>query len=237
MPAGHREAILLLHGFGALPLQTALLARRLRAAGYTVVTPFYPSWRWPLARIADHLAPRLTALATSHDTVHCIGHSMGGLVLRALLARHRPANLGRVVMLGTPNQGSEFADLLCRLRLHAPILNQARPALCTVRPADLAALLGPVDYPLGIIAGDRPTTPFLTDPIFRQPHDGKVSVAATHLEGESDHIILPVGHTAMLYAAPVADQLIRFLQTGAFAHATVPHTPPLAAQAMDMRDK
>ena len=37
---------------------------------------------------------------------------MGGLVIRALLNRYRPDNLGRVVQIGTPNHGSEVADFL-----------------------------------------------------------------------------------------------------------------------------
>ena len=33
-------------------------------------------------------------------------------MVRAYLARYRPKRLGRVVMLGTPNSGSEIADRL-----------------------------------------------------------------------------------------------------------------------------
>jgi len=53
--------------------------------------------------------------------------------------------------------------------------------------------------------------------IFRAPNDGKVSVAATHCPGESDHITLPVAHTAMIYTRPVVDQVAHFLRHGQFA--------------------
>jgi triacylglycerol esterase/lipase EstA (alpha/beta hydrolase family) len=223
------EAIVLLHGFGGVPVQTALLASRLRRAGYAVFNPFYPSWRWSLDRIVDHLHPRIAAFADrTGGPLHCVGHSMGGLVLRAWLARHRPAMLGRTVLVGTPNGGSEMADLLYRLRLHGPVLNRAGAVLRTTREPDVQALLGTVDYPLGVIAGDHRRNPLLAlnpvptlnplfaDRIFGAPHDGKVSVAATHVAGQADHIVMPVAHTAMLYSAPVAKQIVHFLRDGRF---------------------
>lgn len=214
----HAESVILLHGFGGHPVQTALLARRLRGAGYTVANIGYPSWRWPLARVVDHLHARITASpAFAAPVVHCVGHSMGGLMLRAWLARHRPDHLGRTVMLGTPNSGSEIADLAYRLRLHPLILNQAGGLLRTRRDAATQGALGEVDYPLGIIAGDRPWSRLLPDRIFRAPNDGKVSVAATHCAGQADHLTLPVAHTAMIYTRPTADQVVHFLRHGRFA--------------------
>jgi pimeloyl-ACP methyl ester carboxylesterase len=211
------EAILLLHGFGGHPLQTALLARRLRARGFDVANIGYPSWRWPIDRVLDHLHRRFTASPVSTaKTLHCVGHSMGGLMLRAYIARHRPENLGRVVMLGTPNSGSEIADLLYRLRLHQPVLNHAGVLLRTRRDAATEALFGAIDYPLGVIAGDRPMIGALPNRLFRAPNDGKVSVAATHVAGQSDHLTLPIAHTAMIYSQPVADQVTHFLRKGCF---------------------
>lgn len=211
------EAIILLHGFGGHPVQTALLARRLRGAGFVVCNIGYPSWRWPIDRIVEHIHARIAPFAKAQvGPVHCVGHSMGGLVLRAYLARHRPPNLGRVVMLGTPNGGSEIADLLYRLRLHGPILYRAGDALRTRRQATVEQAFGSVDYPLGIIAGDRPMQAWLPGLVFRAANDGKVSVAATHLAGQADHLILPVAHTAMIYTRPVVDQVVHFLRDGQF---------------------
>ncbi|MDO7834951.1 alpha/beta fold hydrolase [Sphingobium sp. HBC34] len=211
------ESILLLHGFGGHPLQTALLARRLRASGYAVANIGYPSWRWPIDRVLDHLHQRITATpASAAPRLHCVGHSMGGLLLRAYIARHRPHNLGRVVMLGTPNGGSELADLCYRLRLHPLILNHAGALLRTRRDPVMEALFGTVDYPLGIIAGDRPMIGALPNRLFGAPNDGKVSVAATHVAGQADHLTLPVTHTAMIYRRAVADQIVHFLRHGRF---------------------
>lgn len=214
------EAIILLHGFGGHPIQTALLARRLRRHGYAVANIGYPSWRWPAERVLAHLHRHITASpAYAAKRLHFIGHSMGGLLLRAYLARHRPPRLGGMVMLGPPNGGSELADLAYRLRLHPLILNQAGALLRTDRSPAVEAWLGQVDYPLGIIAGDRPLNGLLPDRVFRAPNDGKVRVAATHCAGQTDHIVLPVAHTAMIYARPVVDQIAHFLRTGHFERA------------------
>ncbi|RVT39875.1 esterase/lipase family protein [Sphingobium algorifonticola] len=211
------DGIVLLHGFGGHPIQTTLLARRLRQSGYYVANIGYPSWRWPIDRVIDHLYRRISASPVIDGRqLHFIGHSMGGLILRAYLAQHRPVNMGRVVMLGTPNGGSELADLLYRLRLHTLILNKAGDLLRTKRPDMIEAALGHIDYPLGIIAGESTFNGFLPNIVFGAPNDGKVSVAATHLLAQTDHLVLPVTHTAMIYARPVAQNIVHFLRHGRF---------------------
>lgn len=208
------QRVILLHGFGGLPIQLVPLSRRLKQAGFTPSTIGYPSWRWPLDRIVSHLQDRI---ATDDERpLHFVSHSMGGLVLRALLTRRRPASLGQVVMLGTPHGGSELADLLFNLRLNRAILNQSGDLLRVTRPPAMQAMLGTPDYPLGLIAGNRSLLPWLPDLIFRAAHDGKVSVAATQLDGATDHLVMPVAHTAMLYDSKVAKQVIHFLRTGRF---------------------
>ena len=211
------QSVILLHGFGGHPVQTALLARRLRCHGYSVANIGYPSWRWSIDRVLDHLHQRIAALpASSGQSLHFVGHSMGGLLLRAYLARYRPHNLGHVVMLGTPNGGSELADLLYRLRLHPLVLNHAGALLRTRRDAATEMLFGRVDYSLGIIAGNRAMIGPIPKFVFRAPNDGKVSVAATHCDGQADHLVMPVAHTAMIYSRPVADQVVAFLRHGQF---------------------
>ncbi|MFC3440913.1 hypothetical protein ACFOKF_06830 [Sphingobium rhizovicinum] len=63
--------------------------------------------------------------------------------------------------------------------------------------------------------GDLKPRP-LPNYLFRAPNDGKVSVAATHVAGQSDHLTLPIAHTAMIYSQPVADQVTHFLREGRF---------------------
>lgn len=91
------------------------LQTHLEATHRVVAHPY--DWRQPLPPLADALALALRA-ALDHDAtqpVRVMAHSMGGLVVRALIHRHpalwdeamaRPG--ARFVMLGTPNQGSHL---------------------------------------------------------------------------------------------------------------------------------
>jgi hypothetical protein len=81
------------------------------------VIPFAYDWRLAIEREADRLAERvgeaLAAARGQKQPVRFLAHSMGGLVVRALIAKHpglwtdvsaHPD--ARLVMLGTPNGGS-----------------------------------------------------------------------------------------------------------------------------------
>ncbi|MBO9580750.1 MAG: alpha/beta fold hydrolase [Sphingobium sp.] len=213
-----RGTVILLHGFVGLPIMSRPQARMLRRAGFETRELGYDSWGKSLAQICDRLLPRIARIAERSDgPVHFVGHSMGGLVIRALLSRWRPVDLGHVVMLGTPNAGSEVADFVDSWAVLRPILGQAGPALVTRRSMTVEKLFGPIDYSLGIIAGDwnLPGTPFSR--LFDGAHDGKVSVASTWLPEAADHIVLPLPHTLLLYHRDAHSAARHFLIHGRFA--------------------
>jgi pimeloyl-ACP methyl ester carboxylesterase len=211
--------VVLLHGLGRTGLSMALPALALRRAGYRVLMPYY-GLRRSMPEIIDHLAPRISRFAGAHDgPLHLVTHSLGGLVARALITANRPATLGRVVMLAPPNGGSELADLVTALGLEAAILGKVGEQLRTRRSAEAERLLGTVDFDLGIIAGDRPFERIIAPRVMPGPHDGKVAVAATRIEGMRDHIVLPVQHTSMINDPRVIAQVLAYLETGAFKRA------------------
>ena len=74
---------------------------------------------------------------------------------------------------------------------------------------------GAPDYPIGVIAGESSINP-LSALILPRPNDGTVSVASTRLDGMTDHIVLPVSHTAMLMNRRVIAQTLAFLRDGRF---------------------
>jgi pimeloyl-ACP methyl ester carboxylesterase len=217
-----RECVVLLHGVGLAGWVMAPLAHSLEAAGYRTLNLSYPSRTRPIEQLAlEWLPAELRAAGVDHaPRVHFVAHSMGSLVTRLLLRDARPANLGRVVMLGPPNHGSAAAD---RARENAVLrwfMGVNLVALGT-GPESITRRLGPADFDLGIIAGDRHLNP-LFNTALGTTHDGAVTVDSARLDGARDFIVLPHSHTAMLWRRAVHAQVIAFLRDGRFQRSAAP---------------
>ncbi|QPF88230.1 alpha/beta fold hydrolase [Bradyrhizobium genosp. L] len=213
-----RDGVVMLHGIAGAARLLRRMELALEATGFTTLNLDYDSRRKSLGTLAEDIHPAVDLFAGGLDgSVHFVCHSMGGLLARAYLARHRPARLGRVVMLGTPNGGSEIADRLQHIRAYRALFGPAGQQLVTLRDATTAALLPQVDYPIGVIAGSRSVYPITSIPLPR-PHDGRVSVAKTRLDGMADHIVIRTSHPWLVRHRGSIAQTIAFLRDGKFRH-------------------
>jgi pimeloyl-ACP methyl ester carboxylesterase len=193
----------------------------LEAAGYATLNLDYASRRKALEGLAEDIHPSIQRFAKSIDgPVHFVCHSMGGLLARVYIARHRPGCLGRVVMLGTPNNGSEIADRLRHFRPYRAFFGPAGQQLGTLRDDALNALFPPVDYPVGVIAGNRSIYP-IASTFLPKPHDGRVSVENTKLDGMADHIVVRTSHPWLVRNSIAIEQTIAFLKDGKFNPSSV----------------
>jgi pimeloyl-ACP methyl ester carboxylesterase len=216
IPTQASEGVVLLHGLARTPRSMARIERDLMQAGYVVVNLPYPSRKAPIEALSEGVFDRIreSALLRACTRVHFVTHSMGGIVLRDMVSKHRIERLGRVVMLGPPNQGSELVDRLGSWRLFRWINGPAGQQLGT-GPDSLPGRLGPVDFELGVIAGDRSIN-WINSGMIPGADDGKVSVERTKIAGMKDHLVVHTTHPTMLSHRTVISAVRRFLKTGAF---------------------
>jgi triacylglycerol lipase len=199
-----RELVILVHGMGRTPLSMWLLEQRLERDGYRVVQFGYRSTRGTIAGLGAALGRRAWERMEDAPRVHFIGHSLGTVVIRSMLAQAPPEHMGLVVMLAPPNQGSAAADRW------TPWIGWAMPHIRELRTVDgstARTLALPDGAEVGIIAGSR---------------DHKVRVTETYLPGARDHVVVSGFHSFLMNRRDVHRLVIQFLRTGRFASVQPP---------------
>ena len=203
------DTVVLVHGVWMTGLEMGLLARRLRGCGYRTVQFRYHSLTNTVAENAQLLRRLVNEQGDSR--VHLVGHSLGGLVI--LRALHEQSDLvsGRIVLLGSPVQGSIIAQRVNPYRLSRWLIGRSgEQALLGGRPRWHGR------QSLGVIAGTMPVGVGLLLCGFDGPNDGTVAVSETRLEDASASLSLPSSHFGLLVSQPVAAAVCTFLKQGNF---------------------
>lgn len=213
---GELDYVVLLHGLCRSRASMRPMERALVTAGYRVENVGYPSRTNSIAALADAVLGEVMERAAREDVepVHFVAHSLGGILIRSYFARHPDERLGRVVMLGPPNAGSEIVDRLGSWWAFRTIHGPAGGELGT-DPDSVPNRLGPVGFQLGVIAGDRSIN-WINSLMIAGPNDGKVSVERTKVEGMRDHRRVHATHPFLMRNGSAIALTIRFLRTGSF---------------------
>jgi pimeloyl-ACP methyl ester carboxylesterase len=207
------SAVVLVHGLWMSGFELGMLKRRIESNSPYRALPFsYPSIK---GSMTDHVRSLADfARMQKFDELHFVGHSLGSLViLRALqLAQELPP--GRAVLLGPPCQGSRAAQGVARwIPFGRTILGAAIHEECIqCSPREWSG-----QRDVGIIAGSLGMGLGRLFANLDSDHDGTVLVEETKLPGAKDHIVLNTSHTSMLFSPEVAEQTVRFLESGRFS--------------------
>jgi len=210
------ETVILLHGLNRTSRSFSKMEEALIENGYKVINVNYSSKHFKIeSLVRRYVAPSINACEKQPNVkIHFVTHSMGGILLRYYLKHYTIANLGNVVMLGPPNQGSEVVDKLKKVPgfklLNGPAGQQLGTTLIS-----LPQQLGPVDYSVGVIAGNRSINPILSG-LIPGENDGKVSLKRAKVKGMSDFLVMPYTHTMIMRRQRVIEQTQYFLKNSQF---------------------
>jgi pimeloyl-ACP methyl ester carboxylesterase len=212
MSAGNGSvSTVVVHGLWMPGVDTWLLRRRLNAQGLNGRLYRYPSVRAGLFENAEALAEYLERVPG--DTVHLVGHSLGGVVIVAMLQRFGCARPGRAVCLGSPLNGTAAGRGFASWPGGRHLVGRSI--------GELGALGGLPRWngerPLGIVAGRVPLGFGSLVTRLPKPHDGVVAVEETRLAGADDHIVVDASHVALLWSNAAWHAVLTFLVHGRFA--------------------
>jgi pimeloyl-ACP methyl ester carboxylesterase len=213
--ASQSDSVILLHGLARSDKSMGKLQQALLQKGYRVHNVSYASTRNNIEKLAEEAIGPALKMCPKESKLHFVTHSLGGILVRQYLLHHQIDNLGRVVMLGPPNHGSEVVDKLRDFPGFHFINGDAGLELGTGETS-VPNKLGAANFDLGIIAGTRSVNLILSCMI-SGPDDGKVSVENTRLEGMHDHLQMKVTHPFMMRNSKVIEQVIHYLETGRFS--------------------
>ncbi len=211
-----RECVILLHGMGRTRNSMKRIEKSLVKDSYAVWNESYPSTSENIEKLSmEHIEKGLAFCnEIKAETIHFVTHSLGGIMVRYYLQDHKIDNLGKIVMLSPPNNGSEVADFLKDIYVYKLVMGPAGQQLGTDSNS-LPGSMKAIDAHVGIITGNKTLDPWFS-PLIPGEDDGKVSVESAKLLEMSDFLIVGNSHAFIMKNDEVIDQIKCFLKHGTF---------------------
>ena len=213
----NESVVILVHGLRASSSAFDRLEKALLKEGYDVIKVEYPSMENRIELLADSVLSKVWQQLDSlhYDSTHIVAHSMGAILVRYYLQHHPAEQLGRVVMLSPPNQGSalvdRFENMACFRWLNGPSGMQLG-----TDETDFVNQLENPDYPVGIIAGTQTINP-VASLFIPGKDDGRVAIQHTKIKGMTDFCTVKTNHHWITRNKSVIKHVLTFLRKGEFA--------------------
>lgn len=204
-PEQNQEIIVLIHGLMRTSLSMWPLKIYLKRQGYAVYSYSYPSAKFSIQEHGVYLNQFIKNLLEKNPGVkiNFITHSLGGIITRealSSLSAKQLKNIGSLIMLAPPNQGSKLAKLSTEM---FPMFTSPIKPLVELS-SDHTSYVHQVSVPnikIGIIAGR---------------YDAKVPPEFARL-GQNEPVIVNSSHTFIMNNAKTKELIMSFLKKGTFA--------------------
>jgi pimeloyl-ACP methyl ester carboxylesterase len=207
----NKEAsVILVHGLWMNGMEMSLLKHRLNRFGYRTFSFRYSSTRLDLTEIATCLNSFAEKVPT--QTIHFVGHSLGGLVILKLFEVFPRQHPGRIIALSPPYQGSETARRLIRFPCGRNLLGRS---ITQLLEGDVPAWSGERD--LGVIGGTLNFGFGRMIGAVGSSGDGTLCLEEMCIPDARDFITLPVSHMGLVFSGKVAMETNHFLKHGRFS--------------------
>ncbi|MBP7252640.1 MAG: alpha/beta hydrolase [Alphaproteobacteria bacterium] len=194
------KLIILVHGMGRGPLSLALLAWRLKRAGYRTHLFYYLATFEKFDVCAERLARFITHRTAGQDYAF-IGHSLGTVLLRAALPQ-LPRLPKASFLIAPPTLACQFALRLKNFWLYRWLTQEMGQRLAD--PNFMASL--PVPPNSHIFAGDAGPR-WSWWPCGNAPNDGILTIAETRLP-DVPHTVLPAVHSFIMNRPEIAAAIL-----------------------------
>ncbi len=203
--------IILVHGLfmpGAVMIK---LRNFFEQKGYTTSVFSYHTIKETPEKSAEKLKTLIESLG---DDNVIICHSLGGLLTQKTLSmmENPEKKVQKVISMGTPWQGASILTFMQQYRMDGIV----GKSLEILLPKSNNEWLFP-DISLGSIAGKSTIgARILFAPGKKIPTDGTVTIEETKIKGMTDHTIIPISHTGLIFSNLAAEKALQFIQTNRF---------------------
>lgn len=205
--------VLLLHGVLMNAVEMLYLKRQLEKQGFKVHSLSYESVKYSIAENTQKLHQKILTLNCSE--LHIVAHSLGGIMTMHLLEKYPDLPISRVVMLGTPINGSYAAKRMSQWKIVGRLLTssmtdglQGDHVFSDVCQCEIGMIAGSIKSPigLGLLLGKLP-----------EENDGTVLLSETKHPTISQHLVVNKSHTGLVFSRMVGKLVANFLRTGRFS--------------------
>ena len=206
MNTNKKEVVVLIHGLWMKGPELLYIRYKLWRQGFQVYQFHYSS----IFKSPEENAAKLYQYLSDINSpvVHLIAHSLGGIVLSHLFHHYEIKQKGKVILIGSPLNGSAAATYLSKKK-HLKFL---------LGKSIIKGLLG--DAPkwndkrkVCIVAGVKGMGAgwLFASSVMQEPNDGTVNLHETHLDAATESHEIPRSHFLLLVSNKVVEIIIQFL--------------------------